>query len=171
MLRRLMDLADCFFTAIAVVSLAILTVLVCADVAMRYGFGEPIFFTHDAVVLYLTPALFFFGFGPTYWRNEHLAVDLLIHNASMRIRAASAAISAGIGVFIFTLLLKVSWDRGYESLLKNEVIASIIPWPAWASYLIVPAGTVAMVIFCLFRLIEQSLIVVKGAPAVEDLEQ
>lgn len=46
-----------------------------------------------------------------------------------------------------------SWKTAWTSFRNDEVIASIVPWPAWASYAIVPIGTTAMVISCLARLI------------------
>lgn len=154
-MRTIMKKIDTAFTAVAALSLAAMTLLVVADVLLRYGNDTPIFFTHDLVTLYLTPTVFFFGVGPTWWRNEHLAVDLLVYRAPPKIKALSASIGSGIGLWIFALLAESSWQRAYQSLINNEVIASIIPWPAWASYLLVPAGSIAMVVFCAFRLIEQ----------------
>lgn len=153
MIGRVMNLIDIVFTAVAALALAVMALLVVADVALRYGMGAPIFFAHDMVVLYLTPLVFFFGFGPTFWRDEHLAVDLITVKLPVRPRALSEFVAAAIGIFIFGLLTWVSWDRAWTSFRNDEVIASIVPWPAWASYVIVPVGTAAMVLVCLARLI------------------
>lgn len=153
MIRKLMQKTDVAFTMVAAVALAALTLLIVADVSLRYGAGKPIFFAHDVVVLYLTPALFFFGVGPTYWRDEHLAVDLLVLRLSVRTRALTDMLGALIGVLIFVLLVWVSWDRAWASFAQGERIASIIPWPAWLSYVLVPVGSLAMVLACLARLV------------------
>ncbi len=150
---KMLKWVDHAFTAVAATALAVMTLLVVADVVLRYGSGHPIVFAHDVVVLYLTPAIFFFGFGPTYLRDEHLAVDILTNPMPPRIKAVSAALSAGIGVWIFSLLIWVSWARAYTSFMLDEVIASIIPWPAWASYMLVPIGSAAMLIVCVAKLL------------------
>jgi TRAP-type C4-dicarboxylate transport system permease small subunit len=151
-LSKALKWVDHAFTAVAATALAVMTLLVVADVALRYGSGNPIVFAHDVVVLYLTPAVFFFGFGPTFLRDEHLAVDILTNPMPPRIKAVSAALSAGIGLWIFSLLIWVSWGRAYTSFMRDEVIASIIPWPAWASYMLVPIGSTAMLVVCVAKL-------------------
>ncbi|MBQ0832294.1 TRAP transporter small permease [Marinobacter sp.] len=152
-MRKFMQMVDVAFTTVAVVALASLTILVVADVSLRYGIGEPLFFAHDVVILYLTPALFFFGVGPTYWRDEHLAVDLLVLQLPARSRAMTDMVGAMIGVFIFVLLIWMSWDRAWISFANGERIASIVPWPAWLSYVLVPVGSLAMILVCLARLV------------------
>ena len=161
-MRRFMQAVDTGFSLIAVVALASLTLLVVADVSLRYGIGKPLFFAHDVVVLYLTPALFFFGVGPTYWRDEHLAVDLLVLKLPARPRALTDIAGALIGLFIFVLLVWVSWDRAWSSFANGERIASIVPWPAWLSYVLVPAGSVAMVAVCFARLVLAIQSVISG---------
>lgn len=162
MIRKFMQMVDTTFTTVAVVAIASLTLLVVADVSLRYGIGKPIFFAHDVVVLYLTPALFFFGVGPTYWRDEHLAVDLLVLKLSIRSRALTDVLGAMIGIVIFVLLVWVSWDRAWTSFANGERIASIVPWPAWLSYVLVPAGSLAMVLVCLARLVCAIQVVITG---------
>ncbi|MFM9269662.1 TRAP transporter small permease subunit [Halomonas elongata] len=162
MIRTFMQRVDVAFTAVAAVAIASLALLVVADVSLRYGIGEPLFFAHDVVVLYLTPALFFFGVGPTYWRDEHLAVDLLVLKLPIRSRALTNLVGAMIGVFIFVLLVWVSWDRAWASFADSERIASIVPWPAWLSYVLVPVGSLAMVLVCLSRLVLAIQAVVTG---------
>ncbi|WP_435988285.1 TRAP transporter small permease subunit [Sulfitobacter sp. SH24] len=162
MINKAMYIIDTAFTAVAVTAIAALTLLVVTDVSLRYGIGKPVFFAHDVVVLYLTPALFFFGVGPTYWRDEHLAVDLLVLRLSVRKRAVTDAVSATIGLFIFSLLIWVSWDRAWTSFVNSERIASIVPWPAWLSYILVPVGSVAMALVCLARLFLAIRVVLTG---------
>lgn len=153
MIRKCMAVVDHAFTAVAVFALAFMTLLIVADVALRYGAGTPIFFAHDLVVLYLTPAVFFFGFGPTYWRAEHLSVDLLTLNLPHRLRELTDVVSSAIGLWVFGLLTWVAWERAAKSFANNEVIASIVPWPAWASYALVPIGSAAMVLVCTGRIV------------------
>lgn len=61
------------------------------------------------MVLYLTPLVFFFGYGPTFWRDEHLAVDLLTIKLPVRPRAVTEFVPAGVGLMIFGLLV---WGLG-----------------------------------------------------------
>lgn len=169
-----MERAARAFTALAGLALALLALLVVADVALRYGRGQPIFFAHDVVVLYLTPALFFLGFGPTYWRGEHLSVDILTTKMPLRGRAASRALSDVIGLGLFALLTWVAFERAATSFLQGEVIASIVPWPAWASYALVPLGSAFMTIVCAVRLttslreVATGDVRADGAPASDD---
>ncbi len=171
MIRKFLDVVDVAFTAVAVVALSVMTLLIVADVALRYGAGAPIFFAHDLVVLYLTPAVFFFGFGPTYWRDEHLSVDLLTVRLPRRSRALTHVLSSLIGLWIFVLLTWVSWERAWKSFSNDEIIASIVPWPAWASYALVPLGSAAMVIVCVARLASSLAVVAGKAPAEEGAAQ
>ncbi len=167
MIRRLARIGtaiDRAFTAVAALALALLTLLIVADVSLRYGIGRPIFFAHDVVVLYLTPALFFFGFGPTHWRREHLAVDILTTRLPPRGQALSDLLTNAIGLFVFGILLFVSWERFAKSFAAGERIASIVPWPAWASYALVPVGTAALVAVCAIRLLGAMRTIATGVP-------
>ncbi|RKE79310.1 TRAP transporter small permease [Rhizobium sp. AG855] len=136
-------------TAVSGVALAALAALVTADVMMRYLLGEPVAFVHDFVSLYLTPALFFFGFGATLWRREHLAIDLLTGTLPTRLQKLLELFAAVIGLFVFGLLAWASAVRTANSFAANETLNTLIAWPVWASVAIVPIGTGFMVFFCI----------------------
>ena len=143
---------DRLFTAISGAALFVMMMLIVTDVTLRYLANAPVFFAHDLVVLYLTPIVFFMGFGPTLYRDEHLAVDVVSRKLPKPLRTLSRVLGALIGLSVFVPLLWVSFERAWASLLRDEVIASIVPWPAWASYAIVPIGTIAMVVACFVRI-------------------
>ena len=56
-------------------------------------------------------------------------------------------------LWVFGLLTWVAWERAAKSFANDEVIASIVPWPAWASYALVPIGSAAMVLVCAARIV------------------
>lgn len=152
-LLRLAGAIDRAGTLVAGAALCVLTVLIVADVTMRYLANAPLAFTHDLISLYLTPLVFFLGVGPTYHHDEHLAVDLLTARMSARARVWSGIAGAVMGLVMFALLTWVAGARAWASLVADERIASLIPWPAWASHAIVPVGGAMMCVVCLARIV------------------
>lgn len=152
-LRAVMKSIDRICVFVAGASLFAITLLIVVDVSLRYLANAPLPFTHDVISLYLTPAMFFLGAASTQAHDEHLSVDLFTARARRSVRLASTAAGSAIGLLIFALLAYVGFQRAWSSFLQGEVIASLIPWPAWASYFIVPAGAALMAVVCAIKLV------------------
>lgn len=60
----------------AVAVLVTITVIVSADVVMRYLLNRPFSWAYDLISLYLMAALFYLAVSRTFSLNAHIGVDL-----------------------------------------------------------------------------------------------
>ena len=139
--------------ALGAVCLFAMMLLVFVDVTMRYLFNSPLGFSYDLISLYLMVGVFFFALSDTLRHDEHVRVDILYLRFSHPMRALADRISYGASGLFFAVVLWTGVLRAIDSTAKGEVMATIVPWPMWLAYWIVPVGTAPIVLLCLLRFI------------------
>lgn len=82
-LRRLSDLLNDFAERIAIVLLAIITILTFIGVLSRYVFGTPIIWLYETTLVLFSWATFF-GVSIAFKREEHIHLDIIMHHISDR---------------------------------------------------------------------------------------
>lgn len=139
--------------ALGAICLFGMMLLVFVDVTMRYLFNSPLGFSYDLISLYLMVGVFFFSLSDTLRHDEHVRVDILYLRFSHPMRALADRISYGASGLFFAAMLWTGLVRAIDSTAKGEVMATVVPWPVWVAYWIVPLGTAPIVLLCLLRLI------------------
>ena len=131
-----------------VASLLLLSVMliVVTDVFMRYVLNRPFSFTYDLVGLYLLAGLFFLALSDTFRVRAHVSVDILVQHLSERGRRLSEIIAALAGLPVFIAITVLGWDRAMDNWMSSDVLAGAIPWPTWASAVLVPIGCGLLVV-------------------------
>lgn len=128
-------------------------IIVFVDVVMRYLFNSPLGFSYDLISLYLMVGVFFFALSDTLRHDEHVRVDILYLRMSRGMRRLCDRISYGLSAVLFATVLWTGLLRAVASTARGEVMATLIPWPIWMAYWIVPIGTAPIMLLCLLRFI------------------
>ena len=138
----------------AVLLLAIMLIVV-ADVFMRYALNRPFSFTYDLVGLYLLAGLFFLSLSDTFRVRAHVSVDILVQHLPPAGRRASEIVTCLCGIPVFAAIAWLGWQRAWENWVSNDVLAGAIPWPTWASAVLVPVGCGLLVLRLVMHLAGQ----------------
>ena len=97
--------------------------------------------------------VFFFALSDTLRHDEHVRVDILYLRMSRGVRRLCDRISYGLSAVLFATVLWTGLLRAVASTARGEVMATLIPWPIWMAYWIVPIGTAPIMLLCLLRFI------------------
>jgi len=138
-------------TVSAILLLAIMGIVV-ADVFMRYLLNQPFSFTYDLVGLYLLAGLFFLSLSDTFHVRAHVSVDILVQHLPPFGRRVSEIVTCLAGLPVFAAIAWLGWERAWENWVSNDVLAGAIPWPTWASAVLVPIGCGLLVVRLLLHL-------------------
>lgn len=149
-------------TVIAAASLFAIMALVVADVFMRYVMNSPLSFTYDLIGLYLLAGVFFLTLSDTLRVHAHVGVDVLLSRAPPAGRRLSEIVTALTGLFVFTLICKVGFERALENYEQHDVLAGAIPWPTWISAALVPFGCGVLVLRLALQLVGNVLSLASG---------
>jgi TRAP-type C4-dicarboxylate transport system permease small subunit len=139
-LSRILGAAERVLRAVAVLLLFVIMLLVVADVFMRYVVNEPFGFTYDLIGLYLLSGVFFLTLSDALREHVHVSVDILVHRFPRPVRRLSEIVTALVGLFVFSLVTWLGFERALDNYLGEDVLAGAIPWPTWISAALVPLG-------------------------------
>ncbi|QTL03766.1 TRAP transporter small permease subunit [Aquabacter sp. L1I39] len=142
---------------IAAAFLFTMMVIVFADVGLRYLFNSPLGFSYDLISLYLMVGVFFFSLSNTLRHDEHVRVDILYLQAPPSVRRMFDRISYALSAILFAVVLWMGLLRAIASTAQLEVMATLIPWPIWLAYWIVPIGTAPILMLCVLRVIHPEI--------------
>lgn len=142
--RGLLARIEGVFTAAAQLSLAVIAVIVVADVISRYVFNAPLTFVDGLVESYLIVAVVYFALSSGETAGVHVRVTVLTRMLPQAVARGlriamlllSAVYFAGITVF--------SGLQALNSWRIHETSTGLIPWPLYLAYTIVPIGTLFM---------------------------
>lgn len=135
-LGRLESLAE----SVSILSMALIMVLISADVVARYFFHAPLGITYSLTTLYLMVSLFFLGFASTLSSHNHISVELFLNMLSPRWQRVCMIVTYGLCAPIFAYIT-ISFARSArESFVKSEAVMGTIMWPVWPPLAIVAVG-------------------------------
>jgi TRAP-type C4-dicarboxylate transport system permease small subunit len=127
-------------SAIAAFFMFAIMIIVFADVVMRYVFNRPFSWAYDLISLYIMAGVFFLSLSGTYAVNGHISVDILLPRFSASIQRICIIISNMVGLAIFIPITWLGYERALDNFDSSDVLAGAIPWPTWASSVLVPIG-------------------------------
>ena len=103
-LRRLSDLLNDVAERIAIVLLAIITILTFIGVLSRYVFGTPIIWLYETTLVLFSWATFF-GVSIAFKREEHIHLDIIMHHIGDRGANILRAVIKGILLIFLGIIL------------------------------------------------------------------
>ena len=147
----------------AVAVLVTITVIVSADVVMRYALNRPFSWAYDLISLYLMAALFYLAVSRTFSLNAHIGVDLLQNRAPKTIRLLCQMSSGVLSLMLFLVIVWVNFGSSVEDFWSGASSVGEIPWPSWVSTAIVVVGCAVMSLRMAFYSV-QNLLALFGHP-------
>jgi TRAP-type C4-dicarboxylate transport system permease small subunit len=139
------------FTAIALLAMALIMLLVGADVFARYVSRSPILWSIDVVSRYLMVAMFYLSISYTLRHEDHIRVTFFRHHFPARFKAGmDAALYLLFGVVMAVVAYRMS-ARTYQEWVTNELTIGQALWPNWSTTIIVAIGCWMIAIRLLLR--------------------
>ncbi len=118
---------------------ALITVIVCIDVASRGLFNRSIQGASEFVVLLLV-ALVFLGFAGAEAKGENFSVTILVHALRPGVQRALKGVTSLISLVAVGLLAWTSWSRAIVATRAGEESYGTIAFPVWPSRLLIAFG-------------------------------
>lgn len=137
---RILSAIERVYVAVAAVFMAVVMFVVVGDVFCRYVLNSPFSWAYDLIGLYLMAGIFFLVLSPAYAERAHVGVDIVYQVMPRRARLAADVVTNLTGAVFFAVIARIGYDRFISAFLSGDVIAGSIPWPTWASYILVPIG-------------------------------
>jgi TRAP-type C4-dicarboxylate transport system permease small subunit len=139
---------------LALVCMAVMTVLIVAQVILRYVFNNPLTWSEELariVFIYMT----FMGIGAAYGRRRHMFVDSIVVLFPMKIQKAIQWSVVGVAS-VFFLVVMVVTIRMIGDLFRSELNTPALEIPMGLVYLIIPLGLSALIAQMWINLLQAS---------------
>lgn len=123
--------------------LAIMTVLIVAQVVLRYVFNAPLTWSEELariLFIYLT----FMGIGAAYGRRRHMFVDSFVVLLPLSIRKVLEYLVVGVAS-IFLLAILIVTARSMGELFRMELTTPVLELSMAFVYLTIPLGLSALI--------------------------
>lgn len=118
---------------------ALITVIVCIDVASRSLLNQSIQGASEFVVLLLV-ALVFLGFAGAESKGENFSVTILVQALGPRVRRVLKVVTSLISLTTVVVLAWMSWSRAIAATKAGEESYGTIAFPVWPSRLLIAFG-------------------------------
>ncbi len=141
-----------FLEVWALVCMAVMTLLIVAQVVLRYIFNNPLSWSEELariVFIYMT----FMGIGAAYSRGRHMFVDAIVTLFPMKIQKGIQFLVAGMAS-VFFLVVMIVTVRSIVELFRIELNTPAMEFPMGLVYLIIPLGLSALTAQMWIRLLE-----------------
>ncbi len=152
-LLRLLDIIEGALAAAAILLLVVVTLSVCLEVVMRYGFNSPLVWVVEIgeyALLYIT----FLGTAWALRDGGHVRVDIILGLFSQKMRRIFGVISCTLGIIISLVLTVggayVTWEKFTSSAYKPTVVE----FPTWIVVIVIPIGSLFLGVRFLRLLVE-----------------
>ncbi len=140
---RLLGLVKTLETAastVAGLTVFLIMITVCVDVAGRYLFNSPLKWSYDFIQLYLMGVAFFFALSDTLRRNHHVNVDILYNRFGRRTQLFWTAVGWSLSAVLFLVILVLIARTTWENWVAGDIIDGAVAWPTWISSAIATVG-------------------------------
>lgn len=133
---------------ITAVTLTLATIIVNANVIMRYFFKRPIFWSEEVATGMFVWTVFV-GSAYAYRKHAHLGVDILVNAMPERVRAVVKVIMDVLELFVLMMLTYVSVLYVANTLTK---LSNTLRLPSWYVSSAVPIGFGLSLIYSIYFL-------------------
>ena len=150
---------------LAIAILVAVTLCVCFEVLMRYGFNAPqiwVIELSEYALLYIT----FLGAAWVLHQGGHVKVDIFLNMTPPGLRRVFGAISASLGLVIAVVLCVFGANATWNAYARGMFKATLLEFPTWIVLLAIPVGSLMLTV----RFLRQLIGHLRG-DAEESLEQ
>jgi len=120
-----------------------LFLIVCWEVFTRYLLRDPSAFSAE-VSEYLMVLLTFSSAGLIMKDGRHVRVEVVVARLGRRGRAAAEIFAQGVVLLICTVLIVEGTKSAYLAFISNYRSTSLLAFPLWIPYSLVPLGAVLL---------------------------
>jgi TRAP-type mannitol/chloroaromatic compound transport system permease small subunit len=138
-----------------------LSLLVFADVFMRYVFNNPILWGMEVNQYQLVTFVFLSG-GYTYLHHGHVEINILYGRWSPKTKARADLFTCLFIFLVSLVLVGYGTELTVESYVKNHTMATGIQSPLWPGQLMIPIGGLLLGLQCLAKWIRDIIFLVSG---------
>lgn len=152
LLRRLDKIEDAL-AGVAIFLLVIVTLSVCLEVVMRYGFNSPLIFVVEIgeyALLYIT----FLGTAWALRNGGHVRVDIILGLFSQATRRVFGIIASGLGIMISLVFTIWGVLATWEKFVTGSYKVTVVEFPTWIVLIVIPFGSFFLGIRFLRNLVE-----------------
>jgi len=118
---------------------ALITLIVCIDVASRGLLNRSVQGASEAAILLLV-ALVFLGFAGAEAKGENFSVTLLVRTLGPRWRRVYKVVANLISLAAIGVLAWFTWTRAIDATQASEQSYGVIAFPIWPSRLLIAFG-------------------------------
>lgn len=140
---------------------AAITVIMMAQVILRYFFSSPIFWAEEISVQLLV-FVTLFGLSLLVHQNQLVTIDFLPRALSLRARHALMAVLGVITLVLFAYIGWLSWEWVQRDDVRIELSATT-QLPRWYNYSAVPVALALLVWHQFVAILRDLHVVAKGA--------
>lgn len=136
---RWLTVCENALAALAAAVLAFITLAICAEVVMRYGFNRPLTW----VVEVSEYALLWMTFLGTSWvlrQGGHVRVDILMHALSAAALRVCGLVSAGSGIVASVVLVVFGTNATWTAFARGSFKSTGLDIPTWLVVVVIPVG-------------------------------
>lgn len=116
-----------------------ITVSICAEVLLRYGFNSPIAWVVE-VTEYSLLWITFLGAAWVLRHGGHVRVDILLQYLSPAALRMCGLISSAMGALTSAILLGFGAHATYSAMMRGAFKPTGIDIPTWMIIVVIPAG-------------------------------
>lgn len=136
--------------ALAGLTVACITLLVCADVVGR-NLGWRTFSWINEVTEYALPLATLAAAPWLMWRNQHVRLDLLGALLSSSAQRQVDRIASALGFVVSVLMVWYAWRMLADSMEAGSIVMKALVFPEWWLYLPVPPAFALLALECARR--------------------
>jgi TRAP-type C4-dicarboxylate transport system permease small subunit len=158
-INKALSLVDSGLLCITGFALLFLTLMIFADVALRFIFNAPLPASAEATEL-IMPYIAFCSLAYTLFKGTHIRITLFTEHGSASTRMAFDIICSVFGLLCSAVFTYYSWLLFWNSLIINEQMAAIIKMSWWIGKFSMPLGF----FFFTIRYLLNTIILCSGEP-------
>ncbi len=130
------------------------------EVVLRYFFNSPTIWAWDTNIQ-MFGVLIIFGGAYTYLHDGHVRVDLIISRVSQKTRAIMNLITSSLFFFSFSVLLIISCQEAWYSLMMRERVTSIWCPPIYPLKMLIPVAVLLLLLQGVAHVIRNILVIMQ----------
>ncbi len=132
--------------SIAILSIAVMMVLVSADAIGRYAFNQPLTWASELTTFYLMAISIYFMIGSTLRHGDHININVFRGVIPKRVLAVTDIFWSVITALVFVWIAYASLENIIGAYAGNDFRPGYFKWPVWVSHVPILIGAASVVI-------------------------
>jgi TRAP-type C4-dicarboxylate transport system permease small subunit len=153
-ISRFIDKLNVLFGIIAGSLVAAMSIVVLREVVGRHFFNSPVEWVDELATQYLLLGVFYLGSGYSFMAGGFVKVDFILNRLKPKRRALVELINCFIALgYCFVIL----WQGAHLAIwsLQRSMVSSGMGWPLFPTQVIVPIGTVLLILSIISLIMDQ----------------